>query len=559
MATHAQVEATGFIEVLDDSQSEHLAKDIDAVMPFLDAEELIEMRGMVQKANNALQGKLASDAQALHLAKLEVEKAASSAQLNYKKADATAQAATKQAMASKAPKDATEAVKQKKLAADAKAKHTKLQKKQSEAQIKASAAMKKATDAGATVKLPSLPSSTSTSSTASTASTSSTAATTASSSTASTASVGASTSPPPPAPLKDPPGVVKPKQPTKLETILKDRRNKRIQKEAHDLRKKYEEAKVEKQNSDYILSKAMAKYQKVKTAEAEANSAKSAARKEEQLDEAKIIKSTTARNIAKTDYKSVKKAEKLAKAMVRGEKVEVEVASSLAKTGSAKRNLKKSDKKREARNARLKKAKADTVSFKLAVAKAKAATTAAKAGLVSKQDTLQKLQRGLAKADHQFANAVYKIKKLRRKDEKVTEDKDQAKAEDKLDTKTYKSAHELATAAALKANQAKNGNEAALKALLRDPKEAKKEALLRVKDQNGISDLGTSLIAPKGAVSKDYISKFNKMPLSHSGRNPILEAEARASLKDTSADAALKVATTPGPAAVAAAKISVQV
>jgi len=70
LATHAQVEATGFIEVLDDSQSEHLAKDIDAVMPFLDAEELIEMRGMVQKANNALQGKLASDAQALHLAKL---------------------------------------------------------------------------------------------------------------------------------------------------------------------------------------------------------------------------------------------------------------------------------------------------------------------------------------------------------------------------------------------------------------------------------------------------------------------------------------------------------
>merc|ERR1711907_83839 len=391
VATHALDE--GFVEVLDESTSEHLAEDLRGVVPFLDADELLQIKGMVQKANSVLQGKLASDAESLHLAKLEVEKAASSASLSYKKADATAQAAKKQAMSSKSASDA------------AKDTHTKLQKDQSEARIKADTALKKAQESGATVNL-------SSPSTA-TPSTSSSSLTTAPTTTTAPIappvvpglSSGAASAPSPKIAglLPDPPGIVKAKEPTSLETILKQRRKKRVEKEAHTMREKDEAAKVEKQQSDYVLSQKMAAYQKVKTSEAEAQSAKSAARKEQQLDEAKIIKAHIAVGIAHRDYKQAKRAEGLAKARVRVLGVQKEVDSSLAKTGGARRDLKEADKQRTARNENLKTDKADIVSSKLAVEKAKAATAAAKAGFTAKTEALQGLQRALSKADRQFS------------------------------------------------------------------------------------------------------------------------------------------------------------
>merc|ERR1711907_798486 len=551
VATHALDE--GFVEVLDESTSEHLAEDLRGVVPFLDADELLQIKGMVQKANSVLQGKLASDAESLHLAKLEVEKAASSASLSYKKADATAQAAKKQAMSSKSASDVDKAMELTKKATAAKDTHTKLQKDQSEARIKADTALKKAQESGATVNLssPSTATPSTSSSSLTTAPTTTTApiappvSATATPPVVPGLSSGAASAPSPKIAglLPDPPGIVKAKEPTSLETILKQRRKKRVEKEAHMLREKYEAAKVEKQQSDYVLSQKMAAYQKVKTSEAEAQSAKSAARKEQQLDEAKIIKAHIAVGIAHRDYKQAKRAEGLAKAWVRVLGVQKEVASSLAKTGGARRALKEADKQRTARNENLKTDKADIVSSKLAVEKAKAATAAAKAGFTAKTEALQGLQRALSKADRQFSNAVYKISGLKGKEETAKEDKIQAAAEDKIDNKKYKTAHALATAAALKVNNSKGAEEKSLKALLNDPKEAKKEAILKVKDQNGISDLGTPLIAAKGAIAEAYKKKFNALPLPQSGRNPILEAQAKASLTDSSAAAALKVAT----------------
>lgn len=355
--------------------------------------------------------------------------------------------------------------------------------------------------------------------------------------------------------LPDPPAVGPKKKKTQLEVILKDRKIKREKREAHDLRKKYDEAKVEKQEADAVLSRKMAKYQKIKTKEAEQQSARSAARKQQHADEAKIVKAHMAIMLAKKDYKQTVRAEGLAKAMVRGEMVNKEIASSLARSGGARRNLKKADKRRAELNERLKTAKANIVSNKLAVVKAKAATAAAKAALTTKKEDLAKINRSLRKADGQFSNAVYNIKGLRGKQDAAKEDVDQYKAEDKIASKKYKEDHALATAAAMKVNGAKGADEKTRKALLGDPKEAKKQALLKVKDQNGISDFGTNLIAGKGEITKAYVKAFNKLPLPSSGRNPILEAEAKAQLNDKSAAAALKVATTPGPAAVAAAKI----
>merc|ERR1712139_407846 len=566
VATHALDE--GFVEVLDDSPSEHLAEDIRDVVPFLDADELIQLQGMVRKANSALQSKLASDAQTLHRARLEVEKAASSANLKYTKADATAQAATQAAMSSKKPSDADKAVKLKQEATKAKTKQIKLQKDQSDARIKADAALKKAQESGATIKLPTLSTPSTSTTTASTSTTASSAALAAASapvtapvvpSSSTPAAVGVSNPAPPPVHkpeklLPDPPGITKKKEPSKLEILLKQRKKKREKREAHTLRKKYEEAKVEKQQEDYVLSKKMAKFQKIKTKEAESQSAKSAARKKQQLDEANIIKAHIAVNLARTDYKQTKKAEKLTKARERELGVEEEVDSTLAKTGDARRNLKKAEKERAARNENLKTTKANIVSTKLALEKANAATVAAKAALTSKQDALKALHRRLRKVDGQFASAVYSIKQLKSEQETAQEDKDQAVAEDKLANKKYKESHALATAAALTVNGSKDAKEKTLKALVNDPKEAKKEALLKIKDQDGISDLGTSLVAAKGAIAKSYVKQFNKLPLPRSGRNPILDAEAKASVRDDAATAALKVATTPGPATIAAAK-----
>merc|ERR1719198_2556021 len=92
-----------------------------------------------------------------------------------------------------------------------------------------------------------------------------------------------------------------------------------------------------------------------------------------------------------------------------------------------------------------------------------------------------------------------------------------------------------------------------MKALLLDPEEAEKEAVARVKDQDGISKDGNPLVAPDGSIEQAYIQRFNEMPLPNNGRNPILEAEARAQLLDDKEQDATAAAAAPGPAETAAA------
>merc|ERR1712054_538916 len=153
--------------------------------------------------------------------------------------------------------------------------------------------------------------------------------------------------------LPDPPAVLAPAPPTLLDQVLKKRRHQRLKMTAHNLRKKFMDAKVERQEADAILGRKKAKYLKTKTAEAEARSAKSAASKKQKLYEQEIIGEHEKVAIAKTEFKKARKAFKLAKAMVRGEQVEEQVASAFAQTGGAKRNLKKAEKARQRQNQRL--------------------------------------------------------------------------------------------------------------------------------------------------------------------------------------------------------------
>lgn len=69
---------------------------------------------------------------------------------------------------------------------------------------------------------------------------------------------------------------------------------------------------------------------------------------------------------------------------------------------------------------------------------------------------------------------------------------------------------------------------------------------------DGFSESGKPLISADGSIAAAYIKMFDDMPLPDNGQNPILEAEARAQLKDDAVKDATAVATAPGPAQTAA-------
>merc|ERR1712146_165882 len=97
---------------------------------------------------------------------------------------------------------------------------------------------------------------------------------------------------------------------------------------------------------------------------------------------------------------------------------------------------------------------------------------AAASALEEKKSQTEELRQQLTKADGRFAQAKYDIDQAERKEITVTEDKDQAKAEQENAAKTLDTANGLANAAALKAGAAQNADEEQMRALLRDPEEA---------------------------------------------------------------------------------------
>jgi hypothetical protein len=384
--------------------------------------------------------------------------------------------------------------------------------------------------------------------------------------------------PPPPAPVPKPaakpaakpagsaklklPEVSTENKPTKtnLEDILKDRRTKRKKKEYAAAKKRFEMAQVDKKQSDFVLQESMARLSKLQTRLAEAKSARDAAKQQQKQTEGKIIKAHMDVTVACDDYKKVRKSMKLAKAEVREVKIEQQVAGAWAQSGGGKENLKEATARRTAANERKKNADAMLVAKKLAVEKMKAAALAAKNGCQAKKDALHALHKSLRKADQRFSSAVYDIDQDAHKEEPALEQKAQLTAEAKNAAKEEKLSHETASAAALELEKAgRKATEAEMLAMVRNPKLQLKEALEKVKDFDGLSSKGKPLVAEAGTVAADYKARWAKMPLPSYGGNPILEAEASATVKDTAeVNPVLKAAVNnvqkPGVAAVAAAK-----
>merc|ERR1719409_1777466 len=347
--------------------------------------------------------------------------------------------------------------------------------------------------------------------------------------------------PVPPAPPKSKPGPH-----ADLAAKLKARRKKRLTLEAHKMKEKYKEAQVEKKRSDRHLSKEMAKLAKVQTKIAEGKSARDAAKKQTELGESKIIKAHLDENMAKEEYKKVGRKYQFAKSMLRGAEVDVAVAAAAKNTGGGSSNLKKSAARREEADQAKKDADASVVVKKLAKEKMKAALEAAKKGYEEKREALKAVQGGIRKADKNFASAVYDIKQETNNEEPLLEENAQAKAEDKFAAKAERKAHELATAAVLKASGDKKADEAEMNAMLGNPKEQRKLIREKVKDQDGISNQGKNLVASKKTLENDFINKFDKLPFPDNS-NAILNARVAANLIYDTKDAQ-NLASSQGPA-----------
>merc|ERR1711871_629592 len=193
----------------------------------LDVDELVQISQEPAGTNTPEQATLAAEASKAHATKLEMEKSAQGAEAKFKAAETQAQEATARALDTASPDDADTAVTMKANAASAKEQHEKAIADYSAAQQNADDALKKARDAGAIVNLPQ------------------------------PTPLPPAVVPAPPAAGAPPPLQPPPVEPSSLDTILKDRRLAR--------HKKYEEAKVEKEQTDCDLTKAEAALTKVKT------------------------------------------------------------------------------------------------------------------------------------------------------------------------------------------------------------------------------------------------------------------------------------------------------
>merc|ERR1711871_65267 len=309
---------------------------------------------------------------------------------------------------------------------------------------------------------------------------------------------------------------------------LQDRRKKRLKNEAYGLNKKYEYAKALKGKADRNLRHVMAKMSKADTAIEEAKAARLAAKKEQREWKHKEDDAHMAMINSRDELAAVKKQDKAA-AYVDEAKVFARIASADSGTsGGGSENLERAERRRDESNEEAKKAKADLVARQLAYGKLEAALQAAKADVDKKELAFEATRDSLHEADHRYATALFNIKTGKKEKMKLEIDLAAAKSHDNDMQREQHVAHGLAHAAVLVAKNDPSGDEVQIKALLEDRDEEVMEAIGSAKDHDGISDDGKPLVAAPGSIAAEYKRRFAALPLPDNGRNPILEAEARA-------------------------------
>jgi len=232
---------------------------------------------------------------------------------------------------------------------------------------------------------------------------------------------------------------------------------------------------------------------------------------------------------SRDELAAVKKQDKKAAAYVDEAKVFARVASADSGTsGGGTENLERAERRRDESNEEAKKAKAELVARQLAYGKIEAALQAARADVDKKELAFEATRDSLHEADHRYATALFNIKAGKKQKMKLEIDLAEAKSHDNDMQREQHVAHGLAHAAVLVAKNDPSGDEVQIKALLEDRDQEVMEAIGSAKDHDGISDDGKPLVAAPGSVAAEYKRRFAALPLPDSGRNPILEAEARA-------------------------------
>jgi len=240
------------------------------------------------------------------------------------------------------------------------------------------------------------------------------------------------------------------------------------------------------------------------------------------------------------DLQEAKRNEHKAASLSMAAKIMHKVASAEAdSSGGDDTDLSKSTIKREEFNENLKHSMTTVSAMELEVEKSKHTVNKATAAWQAKEDAVHENVRQLRIADGQFADAKYEIDQAKHEMDDATENQSQAKAEDDNAQKELKIARGLEDSMELKLNNADNADEASMQALLGAPREAEQEAAKMAQDRDGLSSEGNELVAADGVIAADFIKRFSELPLPDNGRNPILEAEARASLADNEQEATM--------------------
>jgi len=319
--------------------------------------------------------------------------------------------------------------------------------------------------------------------------------------------------------------------PSKIGSLLQDRKQKRLTDQAFKLQRKYDYMKADKEQADAELRNALGNVNKVGTKIEEAKAAKLAAKNEQDATHAKLEKAHMDAINAHAELAQVKEQDMKAQAFVDEAKVQVEYADSNAETaGGDNEDLEQAQTERDSMNQELKEAKAELVSRQLAYGKIEAAVEAAKTAAMQKDREVEAIQVSLSEADNKFVVAVTAIKHGEKEQEHAMEMKASAQAHEEDVHKRLRVAHGLAHAASLVSNKDPRGEQTQIKALMGDQEEAQYEAIGQAKDHDGFGDDGKPLVAADGQIAAEYTKRYNSLPLPDNGQNPILEAEAAASV-----------------------------
>jgi len=238
-----------------------------------------------------------------------------------------------------------------------------------------------------------------------------------------------------------------------------------------------------------------------------------------------------------TKLSMAKHQEDLQKGMVRASAIEEEMSASEqagSSTGDRKINLERDEKRREFNKGLLRWSQTQSKDSLAAVKTTQAAYAAQKLKVEAVQETYQTLNKAVGLADRRKAGAEFDADNMDSKIKNAEERLAQKKAILGVSKTRMDVAKKLALAAKDMVAHNEKGGRAEIMAESLDPEVAKEAAVKSAIDHDGLGDKGEQLVSKDGEIASKYEKLFNQMKTPVQS-NPLLDAEARAAVKDSAA------------------------